>query len=387
MITQAQSNILLLTKDTTVVNVLSSILDKNPDMVLSGSCQEISELTTYLKNMTFQAVVIDIDPAPLEILPKIGTITTMYPEIRVIVVSNDFSSELILQAMQAGVRHYLRKSSIEAELEKVLGQIISDGFKNEAKLGSIISVMPVSGGCGATTVAVNLANEMRLTSSDEVLIVDLDNYYATVALYLGISTEYGISDILSHRDVIDEHLLRSSSYNYRKDFHVLTNKSTINYSESGMLHYDNLTSILEVCKNAYKYTVIDTPSRLDKTIVETLVNVSEILLIVFQPTVKDLKLAQSLLSLIQSLTSSNKIVLLANQFDKRNSLLKLEDCKETLGLGRLCNIRSDSKNALNSFNISQPIAQFAPKSKIRRDFQELTSKIIACNQLNGRDDE
>ena len=384
MIKEAQSNILLLTKDETTVATLSSVLNKDEDMVLSGLCQDFSELTSHLKNMNFQAVIIDIDPDPIRILSKVGTITAMYPEIRVIVISNSFSNELILHAMQAGARHYLRKSSLAAELEKILEQIITDGLKSETKSGSIITVLPVSGGCGVTTVAINLSNEIRIASSEEILMIDLDNYYASLAMYLGISTEYGISDILSRKDTIDEYLLRSSSYSYMRDFHVLTNRSAIDSADLSLPEYNNLTSILEVCKNAYKYTIVDAPSRLEIEIIEKLVDASEVVLVVFQPIIKDLKLARPLLSFIQSLAPSKKIVLLANQFDTRKSLIGLKDCKQALGLDCLYSIRSDYQKALDSFNLSQPIAQFAPKSKIRRDFQELTSNIININQFNEK---
>lgn len=386
MITQSQSNILLLTKDEAIAEVLSLVLDKEQDMALSGFCQELSELTSYLKETVYHTVLIDIDSDPVKILHKIEVITSQYPEMRVVVISDDFSSESILRAMQAGARHYWRKKTVRAEFEKILGQIISADLKKETKSGSIISIFPVSGGCGATTVAVNLSNEIRIASSSEVLIIDLDSYYATVALYLGISPEYGISDILSREDALDEHLLRSSSYNYMKDLHVLTNKPTISSSNSTMLQWDKLSSVLEVCKNAYEYTVIDAPSRLDRDVVEKLVDASETVLIVLQLTVKNLKLAQSLLSSIKSFTSSEKIVLLVNQFDKRSSLIGLEDCKQTLGLDRLYSICSDPQKAVNSFNISQPIAQFAPKAKIRRDFQVITSDIIEVHQSKVKDD-
>ena len=89
--------------------------------------------------------------------------------------------------------------------------------------------------------------------------------------------------------------------------------------------------------------------------IEKLVDISEVVLIVFQLTVKDLKLAQPLLSLIQSLTPSKKIVLLANQFDKQKALIGLRDCKQALGLDCIHSVRSDYKNVLNAFNLSQPI--------------------------------
>ncbi|MBN1787405.1 MAG: AAA family ATPase [Sedimentisphaerales bacterium] len=384
MITQTH-NILLLTKDNSAVDMLHSVLEKSQNIVLSGICQEFSELTSYLKDIKFQTIIVDIDPDPLRILTKVGTITAMYPELRIVVISNSFSNELILHAMHAGARHYLLKSSIEKELEKVLGQILSEGRKSESKQGSIISVIPVSGGCGATTVAVNLANEIRIASSEEILLVDMDSYYATVALHLGISTQYGISDILSHEDMIDENLLKSCSYNYMTDFHILTNKAIISSPELNPPRYDNLTSILEVCKNAYKYTVIDTPSRLDKDVLEKILDLSDNILVVFHATVKDLKLAQYLISSVQFLTAPNKIIPLANNFDKRNSLIKLEDCKQALGIEHIHSICSEPQKALNAFNLSQPLAQFAAKSKMRQDLQQLALALIGVEEPNKKE--
>ncbi len=64
--------------------------------------------------------------------------------------------------MQAGARHFLRKSAIQTELDPVLEHLLSHGPQESTRLGVVLSVFSCSGGCGATTVAINLANELRL---------------------------------------------------------------------------------------------------------------------------------------------------------------------------------------------------------------------------------
>lgn len=382
MVQQPKSNILLMTKDSTTLNTLNVAVDESPHVALTAVCREVSELMNYLANTVSQAIVVDIDPDPLRILHDIGTITTMYPEVRIVVLSSRFDNELILQAMQLGARYFLRKKFITSELNKVFRQIVPNGAKKEAKSGLIISVISASGGCGATTVAINLANELRLASSETVLMIDLDNYYGTASSYLGISAEYGISDVLSHNGPIDEHLVKSCAYNYMKDFHVLINHNKIEFPKRGVPQYENLIPVLKTCKKAYKYTIIDAP-RLTEGIIGNLANVSEFVLIVFQLAVKDMKFARSLITSIQSRIPSEKIILLANRFKKRSSLIRLEDGKRVLGLDCLYHIRSNWRKITNCINRGKPLAEIAPRSGVRQDFQKLTANIINSAGSNG----
>jgi len=112
MIQQSKSNILLMTRDKTVVDTLSVAVDKSPHMVLTAACKEVSELMGYLAKVAPEAILVDIDPNPLRILNDIGMITTMYPEMRIVVLCSSIENELILNAMQSGARYFICKKSI-----------------------------------------------------------------------------------------------------------------------------------------------------------------------------------------------------------------------------------------------------------------------------------
>lgn len=370
------SDILLVTKEEATANSIKTALNKDRRINLTGTCKEVSELRSYLSNKKVRTVIVDIDPDPSQILYDLGTILITYPETYVVVICSSFTKELVLQAMQAGARHFLEKKDIALKLSEELQQLIQDGAKKEAGLGSVISILSAGGGCGATTVAINLANELQLMSSKSVLTIDLDSCYGTVSTYLGIKSQYGIADVLAHKGIIDRHLIQSSAYRYKEDFHVLVSPAGIETPETRQLQYENLPGALEACRQVYTYTVIDA-SRIPESIVTNLAKISDVILIVLQLTIKDVNFARSIVKfLTKSEIAGDKIIPLANRFKKRGPLVRLEDSKKAVGLNFCQAIRNDWRKAMKSVNHGQPLSEVARRSALRSDFKKLAAKVM-----------
>jgi pilus assembly protein CpaE len=375
---KSEYNILLVTKDAAAVDKIKLALDGSDLMNLVGTCKEVSELRRYLSGKKIQAVVVDIDPDPSRILYELANILNAYPKIYIVVVCSHFTKKLALQAMQAGVRHYLEKDTIASELTQELQQLIHGSAKKQAGFGSaVISVFSAGGGCGATTVAINLANELRLSTSKPVLVIDLDSFYGTISTYLGIKSEYGIADVLARKGLIDMHLIQSSAYSYMDNYHVLPSPASIQSQQARTLQFENLPRVLEACREVYRYTVIDAP-RMSEGDVAKLAGLSDVVLIVFQLTVKDVNFARSMvLSLTKSGIASDKIMSLANRVKKRGPLVRLEDGQKAVGVKSCLAIRSDWRKAMKSVNSALPLAQAVQKSGLRNDFKKLASKVRA----------
>jgi pilus assembly protein CpaE len=376
-------NILLVTRENSTVDKIKSALDKSDLLRLAGICKEVSESRSFLSNKKVHAVVIDIDPDPSRILYELSSVLNAYPEIYVVVICSHFTKELAVQAMQAGVRHFLEKETIAAELNQELHQLIHGSAEKESGLGSqVISIFSAGGGCGATTVAVNLTNELRLLSSKPVLVIDLDNYYGTVSAYLGIKSQFGIADVLTRKGLIDQHLIQSSAFSYMENFHVLPSPAGIESPRVKSFQLENLPRALEACRKVYRYTVIDAP-RMPESDVVNLAGLSDIVLIVFQLTVKDVNFARSMvLSLTKSGISGEKIMSLANRVKKRGPLVRLEDSRKAVGAKSFLAIRSDWRRAMKSVNSARPLAQVAHKSGLHSDFRKLAAKVYTYG-ING----
>jgi Flp pilus assembly CpaE family ATPase len=149
-----------------------------------------------------------------------------------------------------------------------------------------------------------------------------------------------------------------------------------------LIQYENLYSALEACRKVYGYTIIDAP-RLPRTAITELAGLSDIVLVVFQLTVKDVSSAQAIVSLlIKSGIARNKIMPVANRARRRGPLVKLEDSKNALGLSSFQTIRNNWGKAMKSLNHAQPLSQVVRRSGLRRDFKRLAAKVHA-HKKNG----
>ena len=378
----SEYNILLVTEEDATVEKIKSALDESDFLHLAGIRKEVSDLRSYLSKKKVQAVAVDIDPDPSQVLHELTAILAAYPEIYVVVICSHFTKKLALQAMQAGVRHFVEKKTIATELTQELQQLIH-GSAKKAKLDStVISIFSAGGGCGATTVAINLANELRLLSSQPVLVIDLDSCYGTVSTYLGIKSQFGIADVLTRKGLIDRHLIQSSAYGYMENFHVLPSPAGIESPRAKSLQLENLPRALEACREVYRYTVIDAP-RMPESDVADLAGLSDVVLVVFQLTVKDVNYARSMvLSLTKSGIAGDKIISLANRVKTRGPLVRFEDGKKAVGVKSCQAIRSDWRKAMKSVNKAQPLAQVVQKSGLRSDFRKLAAKVCTLG-VNG----
>lgn len=381
----SESNILLVTMDDNTANTVKKTLLHSKGMALADICKELPEIRSHLTSKKIQAVIVDIDHDPSRVLYELGELLHSYPETYIVVISNSFHREFVLRAMQAGARNFLEKQNITKELSDVLLHLdkTSKRKMKEAKSGSVISIFSAGGGCGATTVAVNLASELRLLSSQPILIIDMDNCYGTVSTYMGIKSQYGIADVMNRKGLIDKYLIQSSAFSYMEDFHVLVSPASMDSPKASSLKYENLPHVLESCRELYEYTIIDVP-RISGQEMANLAGLSDILLIVFQLTVKDVHFARKIVeSLTKAGIASQKIITLANRFKKRGPFVRLEDSKKVIGMDSCQVIRSDWRTAMKSVNHGKPLVQVAKGSGLRGDYQKLAATIRGYRASNN----
>jgi len=349
---------------------------------LLGTCMGMSELKTCLGDAKAPIAIVDIDSDPPRMLRELDRLVPLFPSTRFAVASSESSQKLMLEAMQAGARHFMHKKSFESELDRILERLLVDDTKVASALGQIVTVFSASGGCGATTVCLNLANEFRLESMQPVLTIDMDSCYGAVSSYLGITGGYSIDDVLKRNDRIDSQFITTSATKYKDNFDVLV--SATGASDNGSDRYPHLADALEACKGAYKYTIIDAP-RLPNQTMRLLASASKAVLLVFQANVKDIKIAKTMLSALREFhVSSDKIFPLVNRFNQWwGPLVPLEEVKKAVGTERLYTVRNNFKKVVNCVNHGKPLSELAPRSGIRRDFQRLVNNLHGHNG-NGK---
>jgi len=141
------------------------------------------------------------------------------------------------------------------------------------------------------------------------------------------------------------------------------------------LNYDNLLRVLEACREAYGYVIVDSP-RLPHEAMIDLASVTRVAIVVLRLTVRDVAFAKSLIAaLTEQGMASDRILVLANQARRRGGGL-LSSAEVSKALGKpLFRVRADSRKAAKSITYGQPLAHSARMSGLRRDFRKVTGQV------------
>jgi pilus assembly protein CpaE len=260
----------------------------------------------------------------------------------------------------------LLKTAIKTKMVAELTCLIPSDGHNPSGEGKIITLLSGGGGCGVTTLAFNLANELALASDKESLLVDLDWFYGALGPYLGLQGNYGIADLLARDDHVDGQLVRSTAVTYSDSLHVLLSPASITTRHNEAVPNQNLNQVLSACRQTYAHTIIDA-ARVSRQVAATLAEASTSVMLVFQLTVKDIhKIRAERTALIESGIPESRLVLVANRYDKRSSVT-LDDARIALGGLPVNLIANDYRAAVHNVNFGRPLSETAPTSILRRD--------------------
>jgi pilus assembly protein CpaE len=369
----ARINITLMTPDASVAAAVSAALHANGHVVAGAPVRDLRDLAPQLGRSPVAIVLIDLDPSPHQMLPQLERIIARFPTTRFVALASNVGNDLLLEAMQSGVRRVVMKQTISADLPGVLDRLSAPDLRAAGPSGEIMTILSASGGCGATTIAVNLAEEVALKRKQPTLLCDLDCAYGAVTSYLGLAPRYGADHVLHYAGDIDGQLIRSTATVHNDRIHVLASPvSTKTVGET--LRFERLEHVLDSARRAYSLTIIDAP-RLAVETTAALVAASTTTLLVLQLTVKDLRCARATIDALRDRgVDPASVIPVANRYVKRQ-LISLEEAAKALGGVEVVPIRNDYAPAVHGLNFGQTLSEAGPRSSLRRDLQDLLAKI------------
>ena len=151
-------------------------------------------------------ILLDLSLPDSDGLNTFTTIKTFAPGVPIIILSASDSESLALRLVQEGAQDYLLKSicngdslakAIQYALVRYTGPTPRDGAPRLADPTKVIGVIGAKGGVGATTVACNLALELRRQTGEKTLLVDLDVHSGLVSFLMNLQSDTSIADAVT----------------------------------------------------------------------------------------------------------------------------------------------------------------------------------------------
>ena len=204
------------------------------------------------------------------------------PQTPILILSSAESESLALEMIQEGAEDYLLKSSCDGEaLKRAVRYAIvrRKSQSNPAQARSIpnrvIGVMGAKGGVGTTTVACNLASELRGQTDQKVLLADLDPDGGNVAFLTGIECRYSILDAISNSQRLDVNCWEAIVAQAPDGLHVIASAGVLGDSR---LETGSLRDVLAFTQPLYPWSVLDL-GRLNQKSLALLAAVSDVFVV------------------------------------------------------------------------------------------------------------
>jgi Flp pilus assembly CpaE family ATPase len=235
------------------------------------------------------------------------------PNIPVVLLSAVSDESLAMELVRAGAEDYLVKETCRPEQlvrALVYGVLRRENAPQTSAAGqsaTILGVLPVKGGVGATTFACTLAAEFRRQTQQETLLVDLDLHSNAVSFLLGLETKYSIADALANTHRLDRSVWDSIVGHGPEELHVLTSAALYGRRPA---HLETLRHMLNRIRIYYSWIVLDL-GRLDE-ISRALLDSLDHVLVVTSTSISSLYQTKQIIAALQtSAADANKFQLVA----------------------------------------------------------------------------
>ncbi len=339
--------------------------------------EEFDESKLDYSDNNLQIVIVDISPKDRKIFDDIQRVSSMHKNLKFILISYEFSTNLIVNARRSGAKDIRQKPLIKKALidsiEKI--QMQAELEKNKQRVAKIITVYSNKGGLGKTTLAVNLAREIADSAKEKVLLLDLNMHFGDVTAFLDINPSYDMGYYVENLHKINAEFIYSTLKQYKSaDFSILADSPYRRPSYN--ITTENILKLIEKLQEFFSYIVIDTNSNIDERNTQ-IFNMSDY---VFYMTVANLpnlrnceRSIGAFLAAVPNLEKKIKIIL--NRYLQSEGLA-IEDIENVLQRKVYWKIPNNYFTTVEAINKGKPISEFSPKSNIAENIQQLARTII-----------
>ncbi|TNE69999.1 MAG: pilus assembly protein CpaE [Rhodobacteraceae bacterium] len=317
--------------------------------------------------------------------------------IKVILVADEISPMVLHQLLQLGAEDFIPYPLPENALHEAIERLDAprkvpaidfvDARPAHAGQGGgahgiVLPVQSISGGAGATTIAVNLAWELanieKKGPQPRVLLIDFNLQYGSVSTYLDLPRRNAVYELLSSTEMMDDDAFKGALMNFNDKLSVLTSPPDI--LPLDFIDATDVQRLLDMGRKHFDYVILDMPTTLVSW-TETVLNAAEFY---FAPVELDLRSAQNILRLRNALKAEelpfDKMRFLLNRAPKAMDLsakARLKRMAENLEIDIDVQFPDGGRPVRDACDQGMPLGIEAAKNPLRKEIQKLAASLHA----------
>jgi len=232
------------------------------------------------------------------------------PAVGVILARKEVDVALLSRAMQSGIRDVVLVGDDAAMAAacrrsyEVSRRMLAPPSEDEAVPGQIVTVFAAKGGCGKTSLAVNLGVVLARQGAGRVCVVDLDLAFGDVAISVQLDPLRTITDALPMAGHLDASGAASLLTRYQPGLDMLL--APVTPGDAEKIPPRLVGEMLAILRSMYDFVVIDTPAQFSEHVL-TAMDVSSQLVLLTTPDVPALKSLRVTLDMLDMLSYPRQI--------------------------------------------------------------------------------
>ncbi|RFU44618.1 AAA family ATPase [Paraburkholderia sp. DHOC27] len=334
----------------------------------AGSAKQLARFSAQIK----KADLLIVEDAELAVadLAAIEEAIVHTPLLTCMLVTAALSTDMLMAAMRAGVRHVLSWPIDVHEFTRELAHVASKKSANARRAGRVISFAAGKGGCGTTLIATNVAYTLAAERDKRVLFIDLTQHFADASLLLSEKTPPAtLSDLCAQIDRLDTSLFEACVTRVHPNLDVLAGAG--DPVKAADLRASHLQRLLTLVRDQYDAVVFDIGQNVNPLSIHVL-DQSEAICVVAQQTIPHLHTTRRLLDMLTELGyPASRARVLVNQYDKR-AQIGLDAVEQALGAKPSHLLPTDEKSARQSANQGMPLLAVAKSGALTKNVVALT---------------
>jgi len=294
-------------------------------------------------------------------------------------------SAVLIEAIRAGVRDFLRRPVSSTELIELLERSRETAARPLASDGRVVSFLSNKGGVGKSTTAVNAACELAVRHPGRVLLIDASLQLGVCAAMLDLRPETTITEAIREKDRLDPTLLRQLATPHDCGLHLLA--APRDALDAAEIDDESMSRIVTLARRTYDFVIVDTFPMFDRVMVAVL-DLSDRAFLILESVVPTLLGGVKLVELLDGLgypAGRTRVVL--NRYTRIAGNLKPEEVAERLNRD-VAHVLPYEKSVITCANTGEPFMLRSRKwfgygARLKRLVDEIDALSEQAHPRNG----
>jgi pilus assembly protein CpaE len=301
-------------------------------------------------------------------MPSIKRLSSFFPGNPILVLMDTAGDpNLPITAMRMGANQFVPLPWRADDLKQAIDCIASQ--HGHSVNNQVIAVAGVTGGSGATTIAINVAFELATLHPLRVVLAELSLQVGKLPLYLNVEPRYTTHDLLRDIHRLDLYSIQQALTPIVDRFHILAGPY---HSVSPLtVPPGDVLLLIECLRQLADIVVLDVPCTYDALYFDTL-NASDQVVLVGEQKVPSVRSLQ----MVHNSLADKSHYLLLNRYDPNLPGFGVDRLKTMLRVNEVMTIASDYARVSSSINQGLPLRLKEPKCPALADINAVAKKLV-----------